>query len=441
MICGDNRDVLKTFEENSFDSIVTDPPYEYNFMGKKWDSSGIAYNVEMWKDCLRLLKPGGYLLAFGGTRTYHRMACAIEDAGFEIRDQIQWIYSSGFPKSLNIGKEVPEFEGFGTSLKPANEPIVVARKPLEQNTVVGNVLKYGTGGINIDGCRVGRGKDDRTDYGIDGDEKPPSENANCYGERERIEYTPHCGGRFPANVILECICDEVIETGKAKEPYQYLHNNYHAEGFIKNIKPNAPSNYNDKEQKIIHTDPDCPCYILDQQTKNLQPSKGNYNRKNGSDQFFGSMGSETIDAPNKIVDSGGASRFFYIAKASRSEREFGLKNMEAKLFGQSGGALTKIKNGEAEYLQENHIGLNRIKSVKNNHPTVKPVQLMRYLVKMVTPPHGVVLDPFAGSGTTGIACIHEEFHFIGIEKEEDYCRIAEARMKACEPQLTFNLEL
>lgn len=509
IICGDNKELLKTFEDNSFDAIVTDPPYDLTttrrwgskdaysknqsdvgkrfskgFMGMKWDGTGIAFDLGFWEECLRVLKPGGHLLAFGGTRTYHRMVCVIEDAGFEIRDTIQWIYASGFPKSLDISKaidkkfgaerevvgryqppngtewylrqaknpevdhakptftssgtrtldvtapttdEAKQWQGWGTALKPANEPIVVARKPIEEKTIAENVLRYGTGGINIDGCRIGRNENDRTEYGINRDEGSPSENANCFYERERVEYNPHTRGRFPANVIFECICSPHPD-------YVYKNREYEVEGFIKSIKPNSPSNYNDKKLRTVHTDPDCPCYILDQQTKNLQASKGSYKRKNGNNQFFGLMNNENVDPPNNIVDGRGASRFFYCAKASRSEREYGLKEFKKKLFGQSGGALTKLKNGETEYLQEEHIGLNKIKSVKNNHPTIKPVELMRYLVRLVTPPNGKILDPFAGSGTTGIAAKLEGFDFVGIEKEEDYCLIARARIKAWQPE-------
>lgn len=241
VIHGDSLEVLKHLPENSIDSVVTDPPYELGFMGKSWDSTGIANNVELWKHVLRVLKPGGHLLSFGGTRTYHRMACAIEDAGFEIRDQIQWVYGSGFPKSLNIGKAVDklqgnereiigqskngknslmgglsdkettiiqditkgnsEWEGWGTALKPANEPIVLARKPLSEKTVAENVLKWGTGGINIDGCRVGY--DEITINAFDDGAKPFGNGAgHPYTSRTQV-------GRWPANLIHDG-SDEVV---------------------------------------------------------------------------------------------------------------------------------------------------------------------------------------------------------------------------------------
>ena len=255
IICGDCLGVMKGLPDKLVDSIVTDPPYELGFMGKKWDSAGIAYNIELWQEVLRVLKPGGHLLAFGGTRTYHRMACAIEDAGFEIRDQMQWIYGSGFPKSMDIskaidkkfkakreviktvkgmGKQNPEWngtakgrkenyykpeyqltapaspeakqwDGWGTALKPAHEPIVVARKPLSEKTIAENVLKWGTGGINIDGCRIElqeEGEDKR--LGGKGTWRAEKMAKNVYkGGYSGEGVTSSILGRFPANVILD----------------------------------------------------------------------------------------------------------------------------------------------------------------------------------------------------------------------------------------------
>jgi DNA modification methylase len=296
---------MKEMADNSVDSIVTDPPYGLEFMGKKWD-----YDVpskEMWKEALRVLKPGGYLLSFAGSRTYHRMAVNIEDAGFEIRDQIMWLYGSGFPKSHNISKAMPEakqWDGWGTALKPAHEPIVVARKPLI-GTVVENVLKHGTSGINIDGCRI---LTDENPSGKRRKGKPPKREEGSWANDRRSPETfaeerkGEAIGRFPANVIL----DE---------------------------KAGA---------------------MLDEQS-----------------------------------DSNGASRFFYCAKPSQAERNGGCDNY---------------------------------------HPTVKPVNLMRYLCRLVTQPEGIVLDPFMGSGTTGIAANMEGFNFIGIEMDEEYIEIARARI-------------
>lgn len=340
---------MKTLSDNSVDSVVTDPPYELGFMGKSWDSTGIAYNVEMWKEVLRVLKPGGHLLAFGGTRTYHRMACAIEDAGFEIRDQMQWIYGSGFPKSMDISKaigkskgatrevigqsnskgirsgqnhivgdtyecegypitspttpEAKQWDGWGTALKPANEPIVVARKPLSEKTVVANILRWGAGGLNINECRIGN-------------------------ETEHV-------GRFPANIILDEAAGELLD---------------------------AQSGQSTSKQVT---------------GKRSGKDTGRYGAFVGQDNV--TMGHD---------DSGGASRFFYCAKAAKKERGDG-----------------------------------------NVHPTVKPMKLMKYLVQLVTPPKGVVLDPFAGSGTTAIACMNTNRNFIGFEMDKGYYDIACKRIK------------
>ncbi len=340
---GNSLEVLKTLEDNSVDSIVTDPPYELGFMGKKWDSTGIAYNVELWKECLRVLKPGGHLLAFGGTRTYHRMACAIEDAGFEIRDCIQWIYGSGFPKSHDISKaidkkfgadpatpEAKQWEGWGTCLKPANEPIVLARKPLSEKTIADNVLKWGTGGLNIDGCRIGTdivGWGGRPSSGYSG-----GLDADTSGKPRPVE------GRFPANVILDEEAGALLD------------------------KQSGISRSSDKPRRNNNAD-----------------NHDNYN-------CFGKYGNITTTG---YSDTGGASRFFYCAKASRKER------------------------GEG-----------------NNHPTVKPIKLIEYLVTLITPPNGIVLDPFFGSGTTGIAAVNLGFNYIGIELDEQYVEIARRRINA-----------
>ena len=206
---GSNLDVLPTLPDNSVDAIVTDPPYELGFMGKSWDASGIAYNVELWRQCLRVLKPGGHLLAFSGSRTYHRMTCAIEDAGFEVRDQIMWVYGSGFPKSHNIskaldkqGEKTDQWDGWGTALKPAHEPICVARKPLD-GTVVDNVRKWGVGGLNIDGCRVG------SDVRVNQPMGAPQNSFGGYGATATATATA-VAGRWPANLIHDG-SQEVLE--------------------------------------------------------------------------------------------------------------------------------------------------------------------------------------------------------------------------------------
>ena len=332
LFVGDCREVLARIPDGVVDSVVCDPPYELGFMGKVWDASGVAYDVNLWGEVLRVLKPGGHLLAFGGSRTYHRLACAIEDAGFEIRDQIMWVYGSGFPKSLNVGKQpgCEEWEGWGTALKPAHEPIVVARKPLV-GTVAANVLEWGVGGMNIDGCRVGR---------ADGDESHAGHRTATFGTQNTLSggdgsggWSQNDGGRWPANLIHDG-SDEVLE---------------------------------------------------------LFPEER---------------------------QSGSAARFFYCAKAGKKERNHGLDDMPDR------------RQDEDDYVRagttnpRNRSQLAR----KNHHPTVKPVALMRYLVRLVTPPGGTVLDPFTGSGTTGIAAKLEGFGFIGIEQDPDYLAIAKARI-------------
>jgi len=383
---GDCITAMRKMPDNSVDAIVTDPPYELGFMGKGWDSSGIAYNVEVWRECLRVLNPGGHLLAFGGTRTYHRMACAIEDAGFEIRDSIHWIYGSGFPKSRDISKaidseadaerepgvpgryaarrpraEVPavnayhdgvgdsstalvtapatdeakEWAGWGTALKPAHEPIIMARKPLAAKTVAGNVLEFGTGGINIDGCRIGS-----DGGGTHCSNRDAS--GQCLGHdnagRSTSGATVHAAesnsGRWPANIILD-------EEAGAE---------------------------------------------LDAQSGMLKSGahKADYGTVGQTGMFGNAYQGKELQ-----VNYGGASRFFYCAKASKKERP--------------------TVDGIA-------------------HPTVKPLALMRWLVKLVTPVGGIVLDPFAGSGATAEACELEHFDSVMIELEPDHVKLINHRM-------------
>ena len=608
ILLGNNLDVLPTLPDNSVDSIVTDPPYELGFMGKKWDSSGIAYNVELWRECLRVLKPGGHLLSFGGTRTYHRVAVAIEDAGFELRDSIAWLYGSGFPKSLDVSKAIDkgagaerevlgrnpnsreqatkentlyesgtvgktafdtapstpkaqQWQGWGTALKPAFEPVIVARKPLggeiavrtiienelnklgfskitwtkavkpaiksnqkqtsgstsqpktaetsaktvnakemldteqttqtligqptsgsgtiiqaeqtsllasqindsnskslkpmdlianavenqtepslplttstavEMNTgkehlaksgtnldgldspvviesfagiatgligslatvlinrldngtfewpanlpevekvgttVANNVLKWGTGGLNIDGSRIGT--ESITINTFDNGAKP-------WGDAVGEPYTSkQSTGRWPANIILDPYTAELLD-----------------------------------EQSGI--------------------SKGQIGMKriSGGKQIFDTGGrSDTQSFQTGVSDEGGASRFFYVAKASKRDRNEGLEELEAKQAVGGGG-------GIGDYLDDVNSASGKFGSekapAKNFHPTVKPTSLMEYLIKLVTPPKGTVLDPFTGSGSTGKAAILQGFDFIGIEMTEDYLPIIEGRLKHAE---------
>jgi len=417
---GDNREVLKNLADNSIDSVVTDPPYELGFMGKSWDATGVAYSVELWQEVMRVLKPGGHLLAFSGSRTYHRMAVAIEDAGFEIRDQIMWIYGSGFPKSMNVSKaieatlttgsanktqfkklqgkktkrrdanglyaanefhdnrpadyteiaegdflselepttiEAKQWQGWGTALKPAHEPIVVARKPLI-GTVAANVLTYGTGGLNIDGARVG------SEGGTTGSEYIPNDSP-IYGKGlgNTGEVVKLDAGRWPANVIHDGSDEVVALFPDTKSPATYTRK---SDGF-----------------------------------------------GSGSYVIGETAGTESLN----YGDSGSAARFFYCAKASKRDRNEGLDGFpEIK-----GGSMSGIETREGK--PTNH----PIRA--NHHPTVKPTELMRYLCRLVTPPGGIVLDPFMGSGSTGKAAMYEGFEFVGIELTDEYLPMAKARIE------------
>lgn len=412
VLVGNNLNLLPTLEDNSIDSIVTDPPYELGFMGKKWDSTGIAYNPDLWRECLRVLKPGGHLLSFGGTRTWHRIAVAIEDAGFEVRDSIAWMYGSGFPKSLDISKaidkaagaerevigiskktpinengltmsggtgkaefditapatpEAQQWEGWGTALKPAFEPIIVARKPLI-GTVAENVLTYGTGGLNIDGSRIG------TDGGKGiviavSDEK--QDKSGGWRTKNVIE-DDTVRGRWPANVILDEYTAGLLDEQSGIRQ---------AGGFPKKV---------DRSKTTIY-----PRFSIEEKEERIN------------------------------LDSGGASRFFYVAKASKRDRNEGLEGFP---YGERGLPYQGMQNMDG--------GRDRLR--QNFHPTVKPTELMRYLVKLVTPPNGLVLDPFTGSGSTGKAALLEGFSFLGMEMTEDYIPIIEGRLRHAETQVKEN---
>jgi site-specific DNA-methyltransferase (adenine-specific) len=380
---GDCLEVLRTFADCSVDAVVTDPPYGLAFMGKRWDYD--VPSVDVWAECLRVLKPGGHLLAFAGTRTQHRMAVRIEDAGFEIRDMIAWVYGSGFPKSLDVSKAIDkaagaerevvgvssvtgarhsrtmddgnkgnrrtyqneepvintitapatdaarQWQGWGTALKPAMEPITVARKPLI-GTVAANVLEHGAGAINVDGCRVE----------TDGEKPAGSGNrlgvGNAYQLKDYVSTNggnqTHESGRWPANLIHD-----------------------------------------------------------------------------GSEEVVELLGS--------------AARFFYCAKASKRDRDEGLEGMPVR-----SEAWFQTGNGASGKPSSIEVSKGPRAPRANNHPTVKPTDLMRYLCRLVTPPNGTILDPFTGSGSTGKAAMLEGFQFIGIEREAEYVEIAKARIEA-----------
>jgi len=371
LYCGDSNEILDSVD--AVDSCVTDPPYGLSFMGKQWD-----YDVpqqELWVKVYQSIKQGGHLLSFFGSRTYHRGVIPIEDAGFEIRDQLMWLYGSGFPKSHNIGKKIKEYEGWGTALKPAHEPIVMARKPFK-GTVAENVLEHGTGGINIDGCRVGIVEDD------DISKKNPHtkggfghKDAHIYGKSDGADEYDYSQGRFPANVMhdgSEVVLDIFPHTksGKMKQ---------HIEG-------------------------------------------GKYN-------VYGKMYPRDVET---IGDEGSASRFFYCAKASKKDRDEGLDMIDEKAMAWSNQAKAELKRGNLDFRNADGDTAkhNKVQMRKNSHPTVKPTELMRYLCRLVTPKGGVVLDPFMGSGSTGKGALLEGFKFIGIEMEREYFDIACARLEA-----------
>lgn len=363
---GDCLEVMETFSDNHFTSIVTDPPYGLKFMGKKWDHGVPGF--DFWKEMLRICKPGSFLLAFGGSRTYHRLACAIEDAGWEIRDCLMWLYGSGFPKSHNnFG-----IEGYGTALKPAHEPIIMGMKPLD-GTFAQNVKKWGLGGLNIDGSRISHNEKSKL-------VRRNSKDKFWIGKK-RITTLDLNKGRWPANILLN------EESAKQLDEQS---------GVLKSgkVKP------------------------LDNKSKNSIYSS----RKKANINNFEST-------------SGGASRFFYCAKASPSERNEGLDHLP---IGQSigGGGTNNTEDDVCEkYGSIKHPS-------KNFHPTVKPLKLMKYLINLIMPPeNGLLLDPFAGSGSTILAAKQLGFEAIGIEREAKYVKIAEARLEASKTEDDSQLEL
>ncbi|RQS84360.1 site-specific DNA-methyltransferase [Burkholderia seminalis] len=378
---GDCRDVLKTVADASIDAIVTDPPYELGFMGRDWDRSGVANDVAVWAECLRVLKPGGHLLAFSGARTYHRMACAIEDAGFELRDQIMWIYGSGFPKSKNLDGD---WNGWGTALKPAHEPICVARKPLV-GTVEANVLAHGTGALNIDACRIETA--DNLNGGAYAKEGGRAVSQSLHGDSGMNQPGKTTGrefvqplGRWPANVI------------------------------------------HDGSDEVLTAFPDAPGQIADANTdQNRIKNRHAYGQMRAgeasADRRYTDVGSTNFAAKPgaRRFDTGSAARFFYCAKASRADRNDGV----------GGSAAPAVKTNAT--MREREIADWPARN-GNHHPTVKPTDLMAYLCRLVTPPGGTVLDPFMGSGSTGKACAREGFAFVGIDVTPEFVDIARARI-------------
>lgn len=533
---GDCLEVLRALPDACLDSCVTDPPYALGFMGKKWDSfapenvearvngkvrktenappgSGnisspafIEYDLsptglrafQRWctewaGEVLRVLKPGGYLVAFGGQRTYHRLACGIEDAGFEIRDSLNWLFGSGFPKSLNVSRAIDEadgvtdqrevvhrytasgnagtstaekggtygvgvpnsdpielsvtrgatersraWDGFGTALKPGHEPVVLARKPFKQ-PVAANVLEHGTGALNIDACRVA------TDWNEP--DRPESWKRSGHSDKPDAEKIAapagngiecHPGGRWPPNVLLthsaECVREGV------REGVREVRGNHAGNGGLFGMGSGFKRPSTIEPIAVYRCVEGCPVRELDEQSGELTSGALTGQVCGQTGGANGKYGSRAGVARFKPADTGTASRFFpqlnwdpqldditpflYAAKAARSEREEGCSKLPAR----TGAEATGSKEGQKR-LDSPRSGAGRSAStVRNHHPTVKPIEVMRWLVRLVTRKNGVVLDLFLGSGTTGVACWREDMRFIGIEREAEYVAIAKARI-------------
>lgn len=442
---GSMLDYLPTLAENSIDACVTDPPYELGFMGRKWDRSGIAFRPEAWAAVLRVLKPGAHLVAFGGTRTFHRIGCAIEDAGFDIRDSLAWLHGQGFPKSLSITDRV------GTALKPAFEPVIVARKPCE-GTIKETFLEYGTGGLNIGPCRIAHasGADLAAHQAqvesikarggsMDGSWKNSSDLSGANDVTS--------DGRWPPNALLSHsdACQRTGTRSVKAHPTWDTPNREAESTFTGRAVSQVRHGDETEEVPVWRCVEGCPVAELDTQSGDLGRSVGT-NVHGPINPGWGTIGTGK-NRPNGaqvgLGDSGTASRFFpqfqrselddvtpflYAAKPSRGERDNGLDYFRAL----SGGDATGREDGSAG-TNSPRAGAGRNGGARNVHPTVKGIELMRWLVRLVTPPGGLVLDPFTGSGTTGVAAMLEGLRFAGCElndtDEEPFVSIATARMR------------
>jgi len=436
---GSMLDLLPLLPDDSLDACVVDPPYEIAMMGRAWDRSGIAVQPATWQHVLRVLKPGAHLLAFGGTRTFHRIACAIEDAGFEIRDDVavlSWIYSTGFPKSVTLAK------GVGTGIKPSWEPVICARKK-PSGTLAQNYERFGAAGLQIDACRVAHAS--------------PADLAEHQAQVEAIRVRGGEMGNSWKNASDLSGANEVSAAGRWPPNLALVHTPWCRQVGTKPVAANPtwntpqrdcePSSFTGEVVSAVqHTEdaepvwlcvPGCAVLGLVDQASEAQSRIGKP-REGSSGQGWG-----MTHTGAEYEDSGSRTRYFpqfgygteldelapylYCPKSARSERDAGLDHLPAV----SGGKATHRKDDSAG-TRNPRAGSGRTGGVRNTHPTPKPVALMRWLVKLVTPPGGVCLDCFTGSGTTGIACMQENVRFLGIEllntDEEPFVRTARARI-------------
>lgn len=479
---GEVVDVLRSHPADSFDALLCDPPYGFKFMGKSWDYE--VPSVDLWRECLRVMKPGAPLVAFGGSRTYHRLACGIEDAGFELRDCLMWLYGKGFPKSQNIGlaidkaagavrevvgtrklggtarikggqgnatagraaefyatHEVRDFidvaapstalakawDGYGTALKPGHEPIVLARKPLA-GTMVQNVRAFGVGGLAIDACRIGT-----EIVGWGGDGRGPQgtwDEGACgirAGEARPVE------GRWPANLLLSHTedCRVFGKKKKKKKPAKWSS----PRGGIWRTDSNAKAELTgggEYEGERYECSPDCPIRLLDEQAGN-RPSRPSVTRNGGGGGMVPLAELSGIARPDSgYEDDGGPSRFFFCSKVSTAEREFGCELLPMR----SAGEVTD-REDDSDGLESPRAGAGRTGGARNHHPTLKPIALIRWLARLIMPPcPGTILVPFAGAGSEVIGCRRAGWpRVFGIERDRDgngrplgYEQVARARI-------------
>lgn len=537
IICGKSEIELKQFEDNTFDSCVTDPPYNLTsmtrprpdqtktgdygkevlfsrvqsrmnggFMGKEWDGTGISFNVKLWEEVYRVMKPGSHILVAGIARTHHRLWTTIEDAGFNIIDGVYHIFGSGFPKNTDISKQIdkmkgkerevigikqgheefanrgnlssvqslkgtlgnkggfarpwmdsPEkveryhqltaptseeaiqYDGFGTALKPAVEIWCLARKPISERNIASNVLKWGCGGINVGKCRISHlnkedylestNKNRHKDFNSNNGVRVPTKGIYHGDFREPVNYEAQ-QGRYPANLILECCCedDELVEgeIGKVKVSEA---KRTHGEWLEKSGFGGITKRTTFMDKAPTHTNPNCVCRMLDEQSGESKSTDSvRHNNQSEISGIKGIYGKYNDRDTTGFNDKGGCSRFFYQAKASQKERWF---------------YCTICKEAYPMKERDKHIHAAPEKEKYKYlefHPTAKPEKLIEYLMRLITPPNGNVLDPFLGSGTGLIAAEREGFNATGIDSKREYCKIAERRIKSGMRQLRLDKE-